>query len=581
MSHPGAVDADGVRRIELISATWERIQITLRFRPTDGPPIAPSTLRLRLVGAPGRGIPGVLMRLLGRSSPAGPPPESPPARATLDGDVVVARFNVMQGPGQEPLAAGRWELVESGGGVTRVLGVAAPVAAALSEADQEFVFGRMRYGVRLVAHGQHASAALEVAITPVGAADGPAVAGSDVILAAPGDAAPALSARGPVARLLRPVRWLRLGVFGLAYALFRATARHDGRRILFTSDSRSELGGNLKLVYDRMVERGLDRDYELRTLFKESITVRRGFRDRLRLPRLLARADTIVIDDYQPVISRFDDPDKRIVQLWHAWGAFKTVGYSRVGKAGGLNPYSRVHKTYTHAIVSSEAEVPFYAEAFGIPESRVYPTGIPRMDRFWDPDRAAASREAALDAYPAARGRTVYLFAPTFRGHGAKTAWYDLSLIDYPALHALCVERDAVCIIRMHPFVRSPLDIPAAYADRIIDGATSSIDINDVLFATDLLITDYSSVVFEYSTMDRPMLFFAYDLESYVAERDFYVRYEDFVPGRIVRTFDELLDAIRRGDVGSERLAAFRATHLGQFDGNATDRVIDLIVGRS
>jgi CDP-ribitol ribitolphosphotransferase / teichoic acid ribitol-phosphate polymerase len=330
-----------------------------------------------------------------------------------------------------------------------------------------------------------------------------------------------------------------------------------------------------------MVERGLDRYYELQTLFKESITARRGFRDRLRLPRLLAHADTIVIDDYQPVIYRFDDPGKRIIQLWHAWGAFKTVGYSRVGKPGGLNPYSRVHKTYTHAIVSSEAEVPFYAEAFGIPESRVYPTGIPRMDRFWDPARAAASREAALDAYPAARGRTVYLFAPTFRGHGAKTAWYDLSLIDYPALHALCVDKDAVCIIRMHPFVRSPLDIPAAYADRIIDGATSSIDINDVLFATDLLITDYSSVVFEYSTMDRPMLFFAYDLESYMAERDFYVRYEDFVPGRIVRTFDELLDAIRRDDVGADRLAAFRATHLGQFDGNATDRVIDLIVGRS
>jgi CDP-ribitol ribitolphosphotransferase len=74
------------------------------------------------------------------------------------------------------------------------------------------------------------------------------------------------------------------------------------------------------------------------------------------------------------------------------------------------------------------------------------------------------------------------------------------------------------------------------------------------------------------------MLFFAFDLEEYVASRDFYVDYRDFVPGRIVRTFDEMLDAIRRDDYEPEKLAAFRAGHLDHFDGNATDRVIDLIL---
>lgn len=78
--------------------------------------------------------------------------------------------------------------------------------------------------------------------------------------------------------------------------------------------------------------------------------------------------------------------------------------------------------------------------------------------------------------------------------------------------------------------------------------------------------------------MDRPMLFFAPDLEEYVASRDFYVDYTSFVPGRIVRTFDALLDAIRREDHGAERLAAFRAAHLDRFDGQATDRVIELIL---
>ena len=102
----------------------------------------------------------------------------------------------------------------------------------------------------------------------------------------------------------------------------------------------------------------------------------------------------------------------------------------------------------------------------------------------------------------------------------------------------------------------------------------------DLLFATDLLITDYSSIVFEYSTLGRPMLFFAHDLDEYRAERDVYVPYEEFVPGRIVRTFDELVEAIRHDDYELEKVAPFAARHFAHPEGGATDRVIDLIIGR-
>lgn len=565
MSHPGAANADGVRRIEILSARWERIQITVRIRSIDDRPLDPASIRLHEADHAGRrGDHGRLVR---------------PARASLDDDgVVTARFNVMQGPDQDPLPPGRWSMVALSGGKAEGHRRFWELAAADRDAARAVLDGclaafpltRGRYAVAPVLDGD-GRLALSVTMgppEPLLAAGGGTAEGDD----------PDSLARSTLARIARPIRQLRPLAFRVLYRAIAIASRRNGRRILFTSDSRAELGGNQKIVYDRMVERGLDRTFELRTLFRESITVRRGFRDRLRLPWVLARADTIVIDDYQPVIAHLTYPDARIIQLWHAWGAFKTVGYSRVGKPGGLSPYSRVHKNYAIAIVSSASEVAAYAEAFGIPESRVVPTGIPRMDLFWDPARAAASREATLQAYPAARGRRVFLFAPTFRGHGAKTATYDMGLLDIPALHASCVAKDAVCLIRMHPFVRTPLDIPAAYADRIIDGSTSSIDINDVLFATDLLITDYSSVVFEFSTMDRPMLFFAPDLEEYIASRDFYVDYPSFVPGRIVRTFADLLDAIRREDFGAERLAAFRTTHLDRFDGQATDRVIDLII---
>jgi len=64
-------------------------------------------------------------------------------------------------------------------------------------------------------------------------------------------------------------------------------------------------------------------------------------------------------------------------------------------------------------------------------------------------------------------------------------------------------------IVRMHPFVTAPLGIPAALTDRLLDGSTTTIDVNDLLFAVDLLITDYSSIVFEFSTLHRPMLIIA------------------------------------------------------------------------
>lgn len=542
MSHPTTAPTRQVApQARIVSVEWERVQVTLQLAAVDEPLPDPATMRLRRRG---HGHEGTVMA---------------PTHVTPGDGALLLRFNVMQGPDRMPLDPGRWVLEAAGSplvvdGAERADGAAA-----------RFPLREAEYRVTPVVDTVERCLALDVELD------------TSTSLVSQGLEPPRTVRQRVASSIVTP---LRVAVFGVVHRVLRRIVRRNGRRILFSSDSRSELGGNMALVWDRMVELGLDREYRLATLFKPSMDVRRGFLDRLRMPWLLARADAIVIDDYQPVITRIPDGDTRIVQLWHAWGAFKTVGYSRVGKPGSVDPFGRVHKNYTYAIVSSEAEVPYYAEAFGIPEERVKPTGIPRMDRFFDPAARAAGREAAHAAYPGARGRTTILFAPTFRGFGARSATYDLRLLDYDALHRLCVEMDAVFIIRMHPFVTEPLAIPTAYRDRLIDGSGSAIDVNDLLFAVDLLITDYSSIVFEFSTLDRPMLFFAYDLEDYIASRDFYVRYEEFVPGRIVRTFDELVDAIRREDYGTERLASFRATWLDHFDGRATDRVIDLIVGR-
>ncbi len=530
----------------LDDVAWERIQIVLRGRvAADAGTFDPAAVRLRQVE--------------GALEPGGPPTLMEPTRARMaDDGSWYLRFNVMTGPGQMPLEPGRWRLEHRGQSVVIATGT-----LAADRAVGRFSLVRGEYVAAPVIDPADGSFALEVTLD----------------LADPAEIAARRrgSRAGRFRFLRRSISRVRKATFRAAYRVARPIARRTGPRVLFASDSRADLGGNLQVVWDRMVARGLDREYDMLTLFKPSIADHRSFRDRFRMPWLLATADVILVDDYMPVIYRIDGPEVRIVQLWHASGAFKTVGYSRVGKAGGPSPYSRIHKNYTHAIVSSDHDVPFYAEAFGVPEARVVPTGIPRMDRFFDEAARAEGRKTALAAFPAAEGRSTILFAPTFRGD-PRNATYPHEQIDFAGLHALALEQDAVVIFKMHPFVRDPLPIPEALADRLIDGTATPVDVNDLLFVVDLLITDYSSIVFEFSTLGRPMLFYAYDLDEYIAERDFYVPFEAFVPGRIVRTSDALLDAIRRQDYEADKVDAFARRHFDHLDGTSTDRVIDELV---
>ena len=518
---------------EVVDARWERIQLILELR--------------RVVEGVDRVEP-----VLRRADGSAPPLATRPITQPADADRCLARFNVFVGHDQMPLEPGTWELVVPTAGAD---GESNPVPAAASldaSHGRSFAWYDVTYRVDVVPAGA-SGLRLEIAV------DG--------------------GARRGLRTRLRDARrrgWQRL------FAVLVSTAQRlpgERRTVVFTSDSRTELGGNLELVHDRLVARGLDRRFPIRTIFKPSIRARRRPLDRLRLVWLMARARAILLDDYQPAIYRLPrHPDQRIIQLWHAWGAFKTVGYSRIGKPGGPNPWSRVHKNYTYATVSSTHEVPFYAEAFGIDDGRAVPTGTPRMDDFLDPANQRERRARALELVPQARGREVILFAPTFRGRSARGADYPVEVVDVRALHALCAERDAVAVLRLHPFVTRRVEVPVELRDRVVEATDLDVDTNDLLLFADILVTDYSSLVFEFSALGRPMLFFAYDLEDYVATRDFYEPFESFVPGRIVRTFGELLEAIRSGDFEDHKVAPFARRHLPDEPGSATDRIIDQLI---
>ncbi|NTW71644.1 MAG: hypothetical protein HGA49_05320 [Eubacteriaceae bacterium] len=363
-------------------------------------------------------------------------------------------------------------------------------------------------------------------------------------------------------------------VYSLLYRLCAAIFPQNEKRVLFATDSRSNLSGNMRFVHDRMKERGLDFEYSY--LFKEKVTHKRNIRDKLAMPYYLAVSKYIFVDDFYPMIYPLKlRENTELIQLWHAVGAFKTFGYSRVGKIGGPSPFSNHHKNYTKVTVSSQDVVKYYAEGFGVEECKVYPTGIPRTDVFFDKEYEESTKADLYKAYPELLGKKVIMFAPTFRGNGAKTAYYDFDQINYEKLYEMCGD-EYVVIFKMHPFVKKGLEYPAEYEGVFYDMSENR-EINDLLFITDLMITDYSSTCFDYSLLNKPMLFFAYDLEDYISKRDFYYDFESFVPGKICRTFDDLLEAIKNEDYEFEKVGIFRDKFFEHTDGKSTDRVIDCI----
>ena len=99
------------------------------------------------------------------------------------------------------------------------------------------------------------------------------------------------------------------------------------------------------------------------------------------------------------------------------------------------------------------------------------------------------------------------------------------------------------------------------------------------MLISDILITDYSSIMIEYAILNRPIIFFTYDLEYYLAnERGFYYDFKETVPGPIVYTSDELINTIKNNDFDKSKISDFAMTQFDAIDGKASERVVDFLL---
>lgn len=349
------------------------------------------------------------------------------------------------------------------------------------------------------------------------------------------------------------------------YVYFAIRYPINDKQILFLSDSRETMTGNFYFI-----SCSLDNSYTIKKHLYADAHIKHAKKN---ICKDMATSHYIIIDDFCSYIYPIPLRKKtKLIQVWHAMGAFKTVGFAR---KGNHDRFSMTHRNYTDTIVSAPSIRKDYAKAFRMDMKNVHSIGIPRTDIFFNQDYISKKRKDIYLRYPMLKDKKVILFAPTFRGNNIHKAYYDFEKINFRELQERLPD-NYMCIIKMHPFIQNTyleeLD-SSFYLD-----LTHEREINDLLLITDILITDYSSVIFEASLLNIHTLFYAYDLLEYTETRDFFYPYEEYTFGPVVYNEEELVNAILYSHINEEKLMRFKEKFTICCDGKATQRFIDTLL---
>lgn len=292
----------------------------------------------------------------------------------------------------------------------------------------------------------------------------------------------------------------------------------------------------------------------------------RLLRRMLYFMKYYARAEYVVIcDNFLPVASCKKRKETTVIQLWHGCGAFKKFGYDTEGDIPAVYK-GNVFRNYDIVTVSAPGCAPHFQSAMRLPKKVFLPFGVCRTDKYFKSAYNKYCRELFERTHQEAEGKKVVLWAPTFRGYPS-----DPKLEQYEDVIQMCRElpHDIFVIIKVHPHLtkKYPYD-------------NSRLTTDQLLPVTDLLITDYSSIIFEYSIYKKPMLFYAPDMEEYGVERGFYLDYNK-LPGKIVTKKEclagEVVRALEESNEQAAQVEAFYHMYMSGCDGKVTKRLADLM----
>lgn len=286
----------------------------------------------------------------------------------------------------------------------------------------------------------------------------------------------------------------------------------------------------------------------------------------LRQMKALATSRVVVIDGYCILVSMLrHKKDIKVIQIWHALGAFKRFGKSILDRQGGKSSATaqafKMHNNYDFIASSGDKCVPHFAEAFGQPAEKFIPIGIPRMDYLTDEAENERIKAEILKAYPMLdNGKKNILYVPTFRDNAQDTAELRAAtqeLVDR-------VNYSEYNLIVKHHVVDTNLE--EIYTDSRMNVQTGQrFTGTDFMAVADYCITDYSSILYEALLKNLPVYIFCFDSDKYIDERGFYIDFWLDIPALYSKNAKGICDFISAGKrADAQKEAAFKADYVNK-----------------
>ena len=364
-------------------------------------------------------------------------------------------------------------------------------------------------------------------------------------------------------------------LFYSLYALFFNISRIlfpiKKNRVAFVSMHNENFRDSLGCVYEELKRQG---GYDFVLITRQDLSLKNPIgliSFFLIKSRLLATSKYVFLNDnFMPMGKLNFRKEAVITQLWHAEGAFKKFGLHIPQPEALRKNEIAGNKKLTYVVCSGEGVRDIYAGAFGVKKEQVLPLGAPRADFLFDKENEKKAKQRLYGLYPEAEGKRVVLYAPTFRDNGERNKDI-LKEFDTEKFTALLGE-GYFLLVRLHPQVHPEVGQLKNAAD-----VTQYPDVRELVLFSDILITDYSSICMDFSLLSKKTVFFAYDLEEYTAERDFYFDYKTYVPGEVAENLIDLAEKVK-GEFNEEKNNRFRSFNFGYTDAESSKRVVESII---
>lgn len=286
----------------------------------------------------------------------------------------------------------------------------------------------------------------------------------------------------------------------------------------------------------------------------------------------IATSQVVVLDTYCITVSLLRHRSElKIIQIWHAVGALKKFGYSIIGKEEGSSERMahcmKMHENYDYVCTSSQIALPYFAEAFHTDISHMLVAPLPHLDLLKNADYQKSKKEEILNKYPQLKqgNKRVILYAPTFRKDGTDMNQIVSNMCKYIDF------KNYILVVKLHPLTKQKISHPLVLVDNQIDTA-------DMLYVSDVVVTDYSAIVYEAAFLEKPLYFYAFDYAEYKDKRNFYLNYEVEMPGLITDDFSAIMLAIDQQKYNQQRIKDFSSSYIARPNTTYTKDLADFIM---